>query len=107
MTCMQHFEEAKITKIPKLTGDYELLTLAQSSKEFECHINVEKLATIEMTSSKAKQGDWQLHVIRFKNVDDRALVTALLPGRQGVYDDTDLKKWEAVKERFGELQQLL
>lgn len=86
-------------------GDY--VTIASEDKMFECHLNMTKVKTIELSEQKAKIGDHQLYVVRFKADEGALMLSCLLqydpsvgPGNY-LYGAID--GFRALRQRFGDM----
>lgn len=95
------------TKKFSVPGKGEYVTIASEDKMFECHLNMTKVKTIEMSEQKAKIGDHQLYVVRFKADEGALMLSCLLqydpsvgPGNY-LYGAID--GFRALKERFGDV----
>lgn len=86
-------------------GDY--MTIASEDKMFECHLNMSKVKTIELSEQKAKIGDHQLYVVRFKADKGALMLSCLLqydpsvgPGNY-LYGAID--GFRALRQHFGDV----
>eukprot|EP00640_Fibrocapsa_japonica_P000455 CAMPEP_0113937924 /NCGR_PEP_ID=MMETSP1339-20121228/4409_1 /TAXON_ID=94617 /ORGANISM="Fibrocapsa japonica" /LENGTH=94 /DNA_ID=CAMNT_0000940839 /DNA_START=438 /DNA_END=722 /DNA_ORIENTATION=- /assembly_acc=CAM_ASM_000762 len=82
-------------------------TFKNSDKSFECHVNMDEVAKITMSTKNAKQGDRILYITRFYDNADKLILSSMLhPEEEGNYEDGSVEWWEQLREVFGEDQRL-
>uniref|UniRef100_A0A6U1NZN9 Uncharacterized protein n=1 Tax=Fibrocapsa japonica TaxID=94617 RepID=A0A6U1NZN9_9STRA len=97
------YENMKINDLDK--GKFA--TFKNSDKSFECHVNMDEVAKITMSTKNAKQGDRILYITRFYDNADKLILSSMLhPEEEGNYEDGSVEWWEQLREVFGEDQRL-
>lgn len=95
------------TKTFEIPGKGQYLTIASEDKMFECHLNMSKVARIELSEQKAKIGDHKLYAVRFKDDGDSIMLSCILqydPSKgPGNYLFGAVDAFKALKDRFGDV----
>ncbi len=71
---------------------------------FEFHLNMDRIVQVKFESGESKRGNFTTYAIRF--LDDRgepALSAFLQWGKPGEYAPGQVKAWETLRSRYGEV----
>ena len=95
------FERVAFNEIP---GKGTYATVSTEDKTFECHVNLDRVKEIKMLMTRPRVGDYDLYVSRFINDEGNPMMSAILHGDEGDYDEEALAAWKRVLDMYGETQ---
>eukprot|EP00612_Vaucheria_litorea_P008596 CAMPEP_0171477708 /NCGR_PEP_ID=MMETSP0946-20130122/4347_1 /TAXON_ID=109269 /ORGANISM="Vaucheria litorea, Strain CCMP2940" /LENGTH=139 /DNA_ID=CAMNT_0012008213 /DNA_START=134 /DNA_END=553 /DNA_ORIENTATION=- len=98
-----NFENLRINE----TANGKFATVADEGGEFECHLNVDKISGIKMLKKFAKDQSYELYIIRFTDSEEKTVLSAMLHGKEGVYEEGAVDYWKKLKDAFGEDQKII
>eukprot|EP00752_Nemacystus_decipiens_P002425 g2285.t1 len=90
------FDNLRYSDLPK--GRYATVS---EGAGFECHLNCDKIKSINMVTKRSPSGTYDLYITRFLDEAGGTLLSAMLHGVDGAYEPGAADYWEKLRQTFG------